>query len=102
MTRSLLQSGSGEPGSTKVCLWKRVTGDCYGSAELETNLLSRKFTVLTDQKSLKFLLEQSVITRDHQKWIVKLSGYDFDIVYRPGKENGVANALSRRGEEVAC
>ena len=64
-------------------------------------LLGRKFTVITNQKSLKFLLEQRVIEGDHQRWVSKLSGYDFEIVYRPGKENGVADALSRRGEGVA-
>ncbi|GJS62845.1 ty3-gypsy retrotransposon protein [Tanacetum coccineum] len=57
--------------------------------------------VVTDQKSLKFLLDQRVIEGDHQRWISKLSGYDFEIVYRPGKENGFADALSRRGEGVA-
>ena len=64
-------------------------------------LLGKKFRVITDQKSLKFLLEQRVIEGDHQRWVSKLSGYDFEIVYRPGKENGVADALSRRGEGVA-
>ncbi|GKF24373.1 putative mitochondrial protein, partial [Tanacetum coccineum] len=34
-------------------------------------------------------------------WFNKLSGYDFEIPYRSGKENNVVDALSRRGDDVA-
>lgn len=44
-------------------------------------LLGRKFVVYTNQKSLRFLLEQRVTTQAQQHWIAKLLGYDFDIVY---------------------
>jgi len=59
-------------------------------------LLGQRFTVFTDQKSIKFLLEQQVIDEGQQKWLSKLMGYNFDIKYKAGLENKVADALSRK------
>lgn len=58
-------------------------------------LLGRQSRVRTDQKSLKFLLEQWIIAGDYQKWVAKLMGYDFLIEYKKGPENSVADALSQ-------
>ena len=59
-------------------------------------LLGQRFVIQTDQKSLKHLLEQKIATPDQQQWMVKLMGYDYEIRYRPGKENAAVDALSRR------
>ena len=59
-------------------------------------LLGQKFYIQTDQRSLNFFLEQRIITPEQQKWVVKLLGYDYEIKYRPGRENAAADALSRK------
>ena len=35
-----------------------------------------------------------------KKWVTNMLGYDFEIVYKRGKLNAVADALSRKDEEV--
>lgn len=58
-------------------------------------MLGQKFLVRIDQQALKFLLVQKVMPPDYQRWVAKLLGYDFEIQYRPGLDNKVADALSR-------
>ena len=52
--------------------------------------------IKTDQQSLKHLLEQRIGTPMYQKWISKLLGYHFVVEFKRGKENLVADALSRQ------
>jgi len=58
-------------------------------------LLGKAFTVHTDHKSLKHFLQQRVTSPDQQCWLAKLLGYQFEVKYKPGLENKVADALSR-------
>jgi hypothetical protein len=35
-----------------------------------------------------------------KKWVTKMMGYDFETIYKKGKQNVVENALSRKDENV--
>ena len=62
-------------------------------------LSAPQFTIITDQKSVSFLFstqQTSKIKNDKlARWRLELSGYRFDITYRCGAQNTVADALSR-------
>ncbi|MCO5581531.1 hypothetical protein L7F22_035417 [Adiantum nelumboides] len=59
-------------------------------------LLSRKFQLVTDHKSLKWIFTQPNLNMRQRRWIELLQEYDFDIKYRPRKDNVVANGLSHK------
>ncbi|KAL4030371.1 hypothetical protein IC575_008607 [Cucumis melo] len=63
-------------------------------------LLGHHFVVFTDQKALQYILEQRELIPGIQKWLMKLMGFDFEIFYRAGPENKVADALSRVPNEA--
>jgi len=58
-------------------------------------LLGHYFVIQTDHRSLKELLTQVIQTPEQQFYLSKLLGYHYDIQYKSGKSNVVADALSR-------
>ncbi|PNX73902.1 transposon Ty3 gag-pol polyprotein, partial [Trifolium pratense] len=58
-------------------------------------LLGHFFVIQSDHRSLKELLTQVIQTPEQQFYLSKLLGYHYDIQYKPGKTNVVADALSR-------
>ncbi|CAO2826301.1 unnamed protein product [Amaranthus hypochondriacus] len=85
----------GPRASSKSIYEKELMAIVFAILKWKHYLLGSKFVVKTDQRSLRFIWEQREIGADYQKWILKLMGYDFDIVYNPGASNRVADALSR-------
>jgi len=54
------------------------------------------FIVYTDHATLQHFPTQPNLTRRQARWMELLQEYDFDFRYKPGKDNVVPDALSRR------
>jgi len=46
-------------------------------------LIGNHFQIIKDQQSLRGLLTSACHTPEQQKWVSRLIGYNFDILYRP-------------------
>ncbi|QRW23889.1 Retrotransposable element Tf2 protein [Rhizoctonia solani] len=57
-------------------------------------------TVFTDHRNLEYWKESRTFNRRHARWHLLLAGYNFQIVYRPGKQSGKPDALSRRSDHA--
>jgi hypothetical protein len=68
----------------------------HALAKFRQYLVGARFVVKSDHNSLKYLLEQKDLNERQQKWVRKIQAYDFDIEFVKGKNNAVADALSRR------
>jgi hypothetical protein len=61
----------------------------------QPHLYGRRFTIVTDHIALKWLMTTKEPAGRLHRWALTLQEYDFDILDRPGRENHVADALSR-------
>ena len=66
--------------------------------EWKCYLDGRRFTVNTDHKSLIYLQKQPHLSSRQTRWVEFLAQFDFDMQYKSGKLNTVADALSRRSD----
>lgn len=64
-------------------------------------LTGNHFTVHTDSNPLTHILTTAKLDATGQRWVSALAGYNCDIVYRPGKKNTDADAMSRYPNEKA-
>ena len=77
---------------------KEMLAIVYALNKWRHYLLGGKFKILTDHKSLIHLRTAKDPTRRLSRWFDFIADFDFEIVYRSGKENGIADSLSRIGE----
>jgi transposase InsO family protein len=62
-------------------------------------LAGTKFTIVTDHQSLRYMMTQKSLGERQQRWANFLNRYEFEIQYRRGKTNYLADALSRLHED---
>ena len=59
-------------------------------------LMPKEFVIHTDHESLKYLKGQKSLHKRHAKWIAFIETFPYVVRYKKGKQNIVADALSRR------
>lgn len=57
-------------------------------------LIYSKFSVITDHNPLRYL-ESANLGAVEQRWIAQLAEFDFEVYYKPGRQNTNADVLSR-------
>ena len=72
----------------------------YATKQFRHYLLGRPFKLLTDHEPLQWLSTQKMEGM-LCRWALALQEYDFKIEYKPGSQNGNADALSRRDSPPA-
>ena len=65
-------------------------------------LSTRAFTLVTDHHPLTYLKTQANLSRRQARWVEFLEQFNFDWLYRPGRLNVVADALSRHPSLAAA
>jgi hypothetical protein len=59
-------------------------------------LWPKEFVLHSDHKSLKHIHSQGKLNRRHAKWVEFIESFPYVIKHKKGKENVIADALSRR------
>jgi hypothetical protein len=78
--------------------YKELFAIMQATKQWRTYLSGRKFTIYTDHMPLRYLHSKEHLPRRHADYLDWLSMFNFDVVYKPGKANRVADALSRRAD----
>jgi transposase InsO family protein len=75
-----------------------VKSFAYWRAELTST--PHQIRVFTDHKALEYFMTTKTLNARQARWAELLADYHFLIAYRPGKENPLADALTRKVDEL--
>ena len=67
----------------------------YGGQNSEVQVPS----VFSDHKNLKYFMTRRKLTERQSRWAEFLSEFNFTLLFRPGSESPVPDALSRRDQD---
>ena len=57
-------------------------------------------SIITDHKNLEYFMTTKVLNRRQARWSEFLSRFNFVISYKPGKQGGKPDSLTRRSEDL--
>ena len=78
---------------------KELLAVVQGLQEWRAELISLPtFLIITDHKALEYFGTKKLLNERQIRWMDILSLFHFQITYRPGKENTIADILSRKDE----
>ena len=63
-------------------------------------LWPKEFIIHSDHESLKYLKGQANLSKRHAKWVEFMESFPYIVKYKKGKENVVADALSRKNTSL--
>ena len=59
-----------------------------------------KLEIYTDHKALEYFMSSKALNARQARWSEVLSQFFFQIMYRPGRKNKLADSLSRREQDL--
>ena len=60
----------------------------------------QKIKIITDHKNLTYFKEARILNRRQARWALEIQDIPYELVYRKGSENTLANALTRRSDQA--
>ena len=69
----------------------------WGVQQFRHYLHGNRFKLVTDHSAITYMMKQPDPKGRLARWVVILQEFDFEVVHKPGKENNVADGLSRLG-----